>query len=73
MVEPGTATVARATPAARVALALIVLAACALTASTWHVFFATWDEPEHLAAGVELLDRGYYEYDTEHPPIGRVV
>jgi len=71
--EPGSATSARATPAARIALALIVLAACGLTASTWHVFFATWDEPEHLAAGVELLDRGYYEYDTEHPPIGRVV
>jgi hypothetical protein len=71
--EPGTAVVARATPAARLALALIVLGACGLVASTWHVFFATWDEPEHLAAGVELLDRGYYEYDTEHPPIGRVV
>jgi 4-amino-4-deoxy-L-arabinose transferase-like glycosyltransferase len=71
--EPGTAAVARATPAARVALALIMLGACGLVASTWHVFFATWDEPEHLAAGVELLDRGYYEYDTEHPPIGRVV
>ena len=71
MAELGTA--ARATPAARVALALIVLGACGLVASTWHVFFATWDEPEHLAAGIELLDRGYYEYDTEHPPIGRVV
>ncbi len=64
---------ARATPAARVALALIILGACGLVASTWHVFFATWDEPEHLAAGVELLDRGYYEYDTEHPPIARVL
>ncbi len=73
MAEPSSATVARATPAARVALALIVLGACGLVASTWHVFFATWDEPEHLVAGVELLDRGYYEYDTEHPPIGRVV
>jgi len=71
--EPDAATVARATPAARVALALIVLGAAGLVASTWHVFFATWDEPEHLAAGVELLDRGYYEYDTEHPPLGRVV
>jgi len=69
----GAGSVARATPAARLALALIVIGACGLTASTWHVFFATWDEPEHLAAGVELLDRGYYEYDTEHPPIGRVV
>jgi hypothetical protein len=65
--------VARATPAARVALALIILGACGLVASTWHVFFATWDEPEHLAAGVELLDRGYYEYDTEHPPIARAL
>jgi len=71
--EPGVAPIARATPAARLALALIVLGACGLVASTWHVFFATWDEPEHLAAGVELLDRGYYEYDTEHPPIARVV
>ncbi len=33
----------------------------------------TWDEPEHLAAGVELLDRGRYEYDTEHPPLARVL
>ena len=73
MAEPLPASVAHATPAARIALAAIVLGACGLVASTWHVFFATWDEPEHLAAGVELLDRGYYEYDTEHPPIGRVV
>jgi Dolichyl-phosphate-mannose-protein mannosyltransferase len=71
--DPGVSAGARAAPAARLTLALIVLGACLLTASTWHVFFATWDEPEHLAAGVELLDRGYYEYDTEHPPIGRVV
>jgi len=71
--KPPPASAARATPAARIALALIILGACGLVASTWHVFFATWDEPEHLAAGVELLDRGYYEYDTEHPPIGRVV
>ncbi|HYM44288.1 MAG TPA: phospholipid carrier-dependent glycosyltransferase [Steroidobacteraceae bacterium] len=73
MTEAPPATVARATPAARIALAVIILGACVLVASTWHVFFATWDEPEHLAAGVELLDRGYYEYDTEHPPIGRVL
>ena len=33
----------------------------------------TWDEPEHLAAGIELLDRGQYEYDTEHPPLARVL
>jgi Dolichyl-phosphate-mannose-protein mannosyltransferase len=37
------------------------------------VYSNTWDEPEHLAAGVELLDRHKYEYDTEHPPLGRAL
>src|SRR5215469_11409409 len=44
-----------------------------LAAGCWRVYSNTWDEPEHLAAGVELLDRGKYEYDTEHPPLGRVL
>ncbi|HEY6353767.1 MAG TPA: phospholipid carrier-dependent glycosyltransferase, partial [Burkholderiaceae bacterium] len=43
-----------------------------LAAGCWRVYSNTWDEPEHLAAGVELLDRGIYEYDTEHPPLGRI-
>ncbi len=63
---------ARATPAARLALALIILLACLLAAGCWRVYSNTWDEPEHLAAGVELLDRGRYEYDTEHPPLARL-
>jgi len=45
-------------------LALIILLACALAAGSWRVVFQHWDEPEHLAAGIELLDRGQYEYDT---------
>jgi 4-amino-4-deoxy-L-arabinose transferase-like glycosyltransferase len=64
---------ARAAPAARLALALIILLACRLAAGSWGVYSNTWDEPEHLAAGIELLDRGQYEYDTEHPPLGRVL
>jgi hypothetical protein len=47
--------------------------ACLLAAGSWRVYSNTWDEPEHLAAGVELLDRGRYEYDTEHPPLARVL
>jgi hypothetical protein len=66
-VHPG----GRAAPAAW--LALIVLIACLLAAGCWRVYSNTWDEPEHLAAGIELLDRGKYEYDTEHPPAGRVL
>jgi hypothetical protein len=54
-------------------LALVILIGSALSASTWLTFGHTWDEPEHLAAGLELLDRGQYEYDTEHPPIARAL
>ena len=49
------------------------MAACLLAAGSWRVYSNTWDEPEHLAAGIELLDRGQYEYDTEHPPLGRLL
>ena len=57
----------------RLALALIIAAASLLATGSWRVYSNTWDEPEHLAAGVELLDRGRYEYDTEHPPLARTL
>ncbi len=31
----------------------------------------TWDEPAHLAAGMELLDQGRYDYEPKHPPLAR--
>jgi 4-amino-4-deoxy-L-arabinose transferase-like glycosyltransferase len=60
-------------PWTRAWLALVILVASMLSASTWRVYSHTWDEPEHLAAGLQLLDRGRYEYDTQHPPIARVL
>jgi len=63
----------RAAGAAPLVLALIIAVACGLAAGSWRVYSNTWDEPEHLAAGIELLDRGKYEYDTEHPPLARVL
>jgi 4-amino-4-deoxy-L-arabinose transferase-like glycosyltransferase len=57
----------------RSGLILLILVACLLAASTWRVFGHTWDEPEHLAAGMELLDQGKYEFDTEHPPLARAL
>ena len=45
----------RAVSAPRVALLLIILGASLLAAASWRVYSNTWDEPEHLAAGVELL------------------
>jgi len=62
----------RAPATSRRLLALIILIACLLAAGCWRVYSNTWDEPEHLAAGIELLDRGKYEYDTEHPPLARI-
>jgi len=55
-----------------IALTAIACAACALAASTWSTFGQTWDEPEHLAAGLSLLDHGIYDYDIQHPPLARL-
>ncbi len=39
---------------------------------TYDVFWQTWDEPDHVASGMEWLDRGRYEYDIIHPPLSRI-
>ena len=62
----------RARPLLPIALTLVVLLALGLAASTWSTFDQTWDEPEHLAAGLSLLDRGQYVYDIQHPPLARL-
>jgi hypothetical protein len=51
---------------------LLALAGCVLVASTWRVFGHIWDEPEHIAAGLVLIDRGEYVYDNQHPPLARL-
>lgn len=53
-------------------ISMLILGACALVASTYHYFGITWDEPEHLAAGLQLVDRGVYIYDIQHPPLARI-
>jgi len=63
----------RSALAVRFALPFLMMLACLLAAGCWSVYSNTWDEPEHLAAGIELLDRGHYEYDTEHPPLARLL
>lgn len=54
------------------AVALLALFACALCASTYRIFGNFWDEPEHIAAGLVLIDRGEYRYDVQHPPLARL-
>lgn len=52
---------------------LLALAACGLVASTWHYFGHTWDEPEHIAVGLTLIDRNEYLFDDQHPPLARLM
>ena len=39
---------------------------------TYPEFSHTADEPAHIAAGMELLDRGTFTYEQQHPPLARV-
>ena len=50
-----------------------MLTSTLLIVSTYSVFSQTFDEGDHLAAGMEWLDRGTYFYDTSvGPPLARV-
>src|SRR5712672_3288010 len=39
---------------------------------TYPVSSHTADEPAHIAAGMELLDRGSFTYEQQHPPLARL-
>ena len=59
-------------------VAPFLVAACltlgvARIVATYHVFNQTWDEPAHVAAGMQWLDRGRYTYEPLHPPLARVM
>lgn len=54
------------------AVALLAVLAATLCISTYRVFGNFWDEPEHLAAGLVLIQRGEYRYDNQHPPLARL-
>ncbi len=40
--------------------------------ATYPVFSQTTDEPAHVAAGMEWLQRGSYTFEPLHPPLARV-
>jgi hypothetical protein len=58
------------------ALALLVafslVYSLAAIIGSYSTFNHSWDEPAHIAAGVELLDRGTYDTEPKHPPIARL-
>ena len=51
---------------------LSVIAATSLIAGTYSTFGQTYDEPAHLACGMEWLDHGTYTLEPLHPPLARV-
>ncbi len=62
-----------ATPRAPVFLALALsLVAIARIASTYRVLSQAYDEPAHIACGMEWLSRGTYTLEPLHPPLARV-
>jgi len=62
---------ARVRPAVIAAL-LIAIGAIRMS-TTWRVFSATNDEATHLGAGLELLEFHRYTFQSENPPLARVV
>ncbi len=59
----------------RHALALIIallLIGTVRIVATYNVFSYTFDEPAHLACGMEWLDKGVYTWEPQHPPLARV-
>ncbi|MBE2179518.1 MAG: hypothetical protein IAE97_03520 [Chthoniobacterales bacterium] len=51
---------------------VLVLLSCWRIAATYDEFWQTWDEPFHLACGLEWWERGTYTYERFHPPLARI-
>jgi len=54
-----------------IAVALVLVASIRIVA-TYQVFSHTYDEPAHIACGMEWLDKGVYKWEPQHPPLARV-
>ena len=54
------------------AVAATLISALAIV-GTYHVFSQTYDEPAHLASGIEYLSKGQYRYEAQHPPLARIM
>jgi hypothetical protein len=57
----------------RLLAVLFVLIGVLRIASTWHAFSQVFDEPAHIASGMQWLSTHTYTYEAQHPPLARVV
>ena len=57
-----------------VVLALCLVAIASLRiAATYSVLSLTADEPAHFACGLEFLQKHVYRYESQHPPLARMM
>ena len=54
------------------ALITICVVAAARVALTWPIFGQTFDEPAHVACGLEIVTSGRYTLEPQHPPLARI-
>lgn len=54
-----------------IAMGLLAIAVGRIVANSVQLS-ETYDEGVHIAAGIELLDRGSFTWEPKHPPLGRV-
>ena len=57
---------------ARLVIACLLGIAAVRVMGTYRAVGQTSDEPPHLAAGLEWIDRARFEYEPKHPPLARV-
>jgi hypothetical protein len=70
--DPGRLKVpALSNPLKLISVLLVATASLAIF-STARVFSGTVDEPAHIAAGMQWLTTDRYDYDLQHPPLGRI-
>src|SRR5438309_11863140 len=50
----------------------ICLIAAARVALTYPIFGQTFDEPAHVACGLEIVASGRYTLEPQHPPLARI-
>lgn len=78
MSESGTPNNTRITPWSGVDIisVIVVLGLIGITVvrllPAYTTLTGTYDEPFHIASGMEWLDKGLYTYERQHPPLARV-
>jgi len=54
------------------ALGLIIAFGCLRIVATYDHFWQTWDEPAHLASGLQWWESGRITHERLHPPLARI-